>query len=169
MALDTRAGGYSNIYSRYQDMEELRHTSAHQAHRPSTILLPDATAARYNDLDYIKWGSARSSITREESRPHSWPGSSCSSLPMSQAMLSRQAHSTTDMEPEGRAAHLVDFLSLNSSSRGQQAISSGPSSLDSGLQLDLTMSTGPPSSADQETFHESKSVVELDLTLDLAR
>lgn len=189
--LDTTSASHANIYNRFQAgnvMDELGHefyksTGSHQLVKRPTM--PELTAVqRYNyerDFAEQKWGRSSREVNHSpseldnstlsglsSSRPHSWPGS-CNTMPISQSLgLSGPRYSsTTDMETEPGHVHLVDFLSLPQSSRGvlHGHMGSGPAD---GLQLDLTMSTGPAAHVDESLSSLPPKNVELDLTLDLS-
>lgn len=172
----------TNIYSRFQTgnrMEELNHEfhtpgSHHQHHG---VHLPTMSYERH--LAEHKWsprlrelhGSQYHPISPSSkldnsalslwSRPHSWPGS-CTMPVISQ---SNSRYSTDIMETEGRAP-FVDFLSVAQSTKGHAHM--GPGLSRDGLQLDLTMSTGPAVVGEELTQAVHPKNVELDLSLDLS-
>ncbi|KAG0583940.1 hypothetical protein KC19_3G173400 [Ceratodon purpureus] len=149
-----RASSYTNIFdgSPQSNMrnEFSKKPLPHFVNRPATIA--DVVPIRYS-YDQQELDSSLSL-----SRPHSWPGTTA----FSQNLALNPRYSTPDKAAEH--VHLVDFLSLPES-RGHGHMGT---SVD-GIQLDLTMATGPACEDDQlaQSSH-SKSKVDLDLTLDLS-
>jgi hypothetical protein len=133
--------------------EIFKRSSSHFLHRPATM--PEAVPARYS---YEQQQEFESSLSL--SRPHSWPGTTASS----QSLALHPRYSSTDKAAEH--VPLVDFLSLPER-RGHPGHMETTSA--DGIQLDLTMATGPASEDDQSAqSSHSKSKLDLDLTLDLS-
>lgn len=149
-----RASSYTNIFdgSPQSNMRNdfFKKSSAQFVSCPATM--PEAVPTRYSS-DQQELVSSLSL-----SRPHSWPGTTA----CSQNLALNPRYGTSDKTAEH--VHLVDFLSLPES-RGHGRMGT---SVD-GIQLDLTMATGPASEDDQSAqSSHSKSKVDLDLTLDLS-
>lgn len=151
-----RASSYTNIFDglpQSNTSEIFKRSSSHFLHRPATM--PEAVPARYS---YEQQQEFESSLS--QSRPHSWPGTTA----FSQSLALHPRYSSTDKAAEH--VTLVDFLSLPE--RGGHPGHMETTSAD-GIQLDLTMATGPASEDDQSAqSSHSKSKLDLDLTLDLS-
>lgn len=153
-----RASSFTNIFdgshqTNVRGSDVFKSSSAHFVSRPDTM--QEAVPACYS---YAPQGFDHSSLSL--SRPHSWPGTTT----FSQNLALNSRYSTSEKEADH--VHLVDFLALPES-RGHGHM--GTASAD-GIQLDLTMATGP---ASEDHIHaaqssHSKSKVDLDLTLDLS-
>jgi hypothetical protein len=152
-----RASSYTNLFDGLPQSntrsEIFKRSSSHFLHRPATM--PEAVPARYS---YEQQQEFESSLSL--SRPHSWPGTTASS----QSLALHPRYSSTDKAAEH--VPLVDFLSLPER-RGHPGHMETTSA--DGIQLDLTMATGPASEDDQSAqSSHSKSKLDLDLTLDLS-